>query len=74
MWVELILVFALGCSPSREKRGDWMEHLNHRQFDFEPPMTHHTRRNYRSGEELKELWQETYKRAIADCIERGADE
>ena len=74
VWFELICLFAFSCSGPKEKRGDWMEHLNDRQFNFEPPMTHYTRRNYRSGEELKELWQKTYERAIADCVARGADE
>ncbi len=66
-WLFLVCValFA-GCSAPKERRGDWMEHLNYRQFDFEPPMMHFTRRNYYTTEELREMWQTTYEKAIAD--------
>ncbi len=56
----------VGCSGPKERRGDWMEHLNYRQFDFEPPMMHFTRRNYYTTEELREMWQTTYDKAMAD--------
>ena len=43
-----------------------MEHLNYRQVDFQPPMMHFTRRNYYTTEELREMWQTTYDKAMAD--------
>ena len=74
VWIELILLFSLGCSGPRERRGDWMEHLNYRQFNFNAPTIHWDRHNYYSLEELKVMWDEAYQRAIQKCRERGADE
>ena len=66
-WVALVALATFsGCSAPKERRGDWMEHLNYRQFDFEPPMMHFTRRNYYTTEELQEMWQTTYDKAMAD--------
>jgi hypothetical protein len=73
-YISLMCLLMVGCRGPKERRGDWMEHLNDRQFDHEPPMVHFTRRNYRSKEELQEAWEEVYKEAIQDCIDRGADE
>ncbi len=28
VWIELIVLFATGCSAPKERRGDWMEHMN----------------------------------------------
>jgi len=66
IWIELICVFAFSCSGPRERRGDWMEHLNYRQFTSEAPMVHWDRYNYYSLEELKEMWNEGYNKAIED--------
>ena len=77
IWLELIIVFATGCASSkerRESRGDWMEHMNYRQFDYKPLSIQWDRHNYRTEEELREIWEETYQEAIQSCIERGADE
>jgi len=65
-WVFLVIVALSSCRGPKERRGDWMEHLNEKQFDFEPPMSHVYRRNYHSMEELREMWQTTYEKAIAD--------
>jgi hypothetical protein len=58
--VELILLFSFGCSAPRERRGDWMEHLNDKQFNFNAPMIHWDRHNYYSREELQEMWKAIY--------------
>ena len=63
VWIELILLFSLGCSGPKERRGDWMEHLNYRQFSSEP-LDLNRHKNYYSIEELKLMWAETYQRAI----------
>ena len=63
IWIELILLFSLGCSAPKERRGDWMEHLNYRQFSFKP-IDLHWQKNYHSIEELKLMWAEAYQRAI----------
>tara|TARA_R110002012_G_scaffold3517_10_gene16366 strand:- start:1819 stop:2052 length:234 start_codon:yes stop_codon:yes gene_type:complete len=65
-WLFLVIVALAGCTGPKEGRGDWMEHLNAKQFDSEPPMSHVYRRNYRSMEELREMWKTTYEQAIAD--------
>jgi len=65
-WVFLAIVALAGCSGPKERRGDWMEHLNKKQFDSEPPMSHAYRRNYHTMEELREMWKTTYDKAIAD--------
>ena len=72
IWIELILLFSLGCSGPKERRGDWMEHLNYRQFSSEP-LTLNRNKNYYTIEELKEMWEERYQVAIQN-LERGADE
>ena len=51
-----------------------MEHMNYRQFDYKPLSIQWDRHNYRTEEELREIWEETYQEAIQSCIERGADE
>ena len=63
--VAVLVAFICGCGIPKERRGDWMEHLNDKQFDSEPPMSHAYRRNYHSMEELREMWQTTYEKAIA---------
>ena len=72
-WVEMICLFAFGCSGPKERRGDWMEHLNYRQFTSEPPMMHWNRKNYYSLEELQQMWEETYNKAIKDLEEITAE-
>ena len=71
---ELLILFAFGCSGPKERRGDWMEHLNHRQFTYTAPTIHWDRHNYYTEEELREMWEERYQEAIQNCIDRGADE
>ena len=56
VWIELIILFASGCEAPRERRGDWLEHLNYRQFNFDPPMMHWDRHNYYTHEELRLMW------------------
>ena len=76
IWLELIILFATGCSSPRDKRGDWMEHLNHRQFNFNAPTIHWDRHNYYSLEELQKRWEESYNKAISDLdkvIEENED-
>ena len=65
IWIELILLFSLGCSGPKERRGDWMEHLNYRQFTSEP-LTLNRNKNYYTIEELKVMWEEAYQEAIED--------
>ena len=72
--VELILLFTFSCSAPRERRGDWMEHLNYRQFTYEAPMMHWNRRNYYSEEELREMWTVIYNRAIKSLEEATAED
>ena len=60
------LVFLLGCSAPKQRRGDWMEHLNDKQFNFKAPMIAWDRHNYYSLDELKEMWAITYEQAIAN--------
>jgi len=69
--VELILLFSFGCTApreEREERGDWMEHLNYKQFNFQPLSIHWDRHNYYSEEELKQMWIEAYNKAQADLL------
>ena len=66
VWIELIVLFAVGCSAPKERRGDWMEHMNYRQFTSEAPMRHWDRHNYYSLEELQQMWEGAYNRAIQD--------
>jgi hypothetical protein len=61
VWIELIVLFAVGCSAPIEKRGDWMEHLNDKQFTS-VPLNPWWRRNYLNIDELKEMWNEAYLR------------
>tara|TARA_R100000458_G_C8139589_1_gene151337 strand:- start:429 stop:668 length:240 start_codon:yes stop_codon:yes gene_type:complete len=61
-WVEAILVLSIGCTAPKQRRGDWMEHLNHKQFNFNAPSIHWRRQNYYSKEELHEMWEEIYNR------------
>ena len=68
-----LLLLMCGCT-SPDKRGDWMENLSGRTYE---PIDWWSRRspwyrNYRTTEEIKEAWNETYEKAIQDCIERGA--
>jgi len=64
--VELILLFSFGCSAPRERRGDWMEHLNHRQFNFNPLSIHWDRHNYYSEEELRQMWNDAYNKMLEE--------
>tara|TARA_R110000744_G_scaffold166582_3_gene283818 strand:+ start:305 stop:571 length:267 start_codon:yes stop_codon:yes gene_type:complete len=73
VWVELILLFAVGCSSPKERRGDWMEHLNYKQFTSKAPTMHWDRHNYYSLEELQQMWEETYNKAITDLDETTAE-
>ena len=61
-WVEAILVLSIGCTAPKQRRGDWMEHLNHKQFNFNAHSIHWRRQNYYSKEELHEMWAEIYNR------------
>ncbi len=61
-WLEAILVLSTGCTAPKQRRGDWMEHLNYKQFNFNPPSIHWRRQNYYSKEELHEMWTEIYNR------------
>ena len=63
-WIELIVLFASGCEAPRERRGDWLEHLNYKQFNFNPPMIHWDRHNYYSQEQLKQMWIEAYNKML----------
>ena len=66
-WVFLVCVALLaGCSSPKQRRGDWMEHLNYKQFNFNAPTVAWDRRSYYSLEELKEIWAITYEQAIAN--------
>ena len=65
-WLFLVIVALSSCRGPKERRGDWMEHLNEKQFTSEPLMVHWDRRNYHSMEELREMWKTTYEKAIAD--------
>ena len=61
-WLEAILFLSTGCTAPKQRRGDWMEHLNYKQFNFNPPSIHWRRQNYYSKEELHEMWAEIYNR------------
>ena len=63
-WIELIVLFASGCEAPRERRGDWVEHLNYKQFDFKPLTIHWQRHHYYSEEELKQMWIEAYNKML----------
>ncbi len=66
-WMFLVVVVLFSsCSAPKQRRGDWMEHLNHRQFRFNAPTVAWDRRNYYSMDELKEIWAITYERALAN--------
>jgi len=43
-----------------------MEHLNPRQFNYKPLSIHWDRHNYYSLEELQQMWEETYNKAISN--------
>jgi hypothetical protein len=66
IWIELIVLFASGCEAPRERRGDWMEHLNYKQFDFKPLTMHWQRHHYYSEEELKQMWIEAYNKMLEE--------
>lgn len=68
IWVELILLFALGCTSPKANRGDWMENLSGRTYE---PINWWSRRspwyrNVRTTEEINADWHETYAKAIAE--------
>ena len=66
-WVFVVIVALFtSCSGPKERRGDWMEHLNDKQFNFRAPMIAWDRHNYYSLDELKEMWAITYEQAIAN--------
>ena len=65
-WIELIVLFASGCEAPRERRGDWMEHLNYKQFDFKPLTMHWQRHHYYSEEELKQMWIDAYNKMLEE--------
>ena len=69
----VLALFFCGCTSSHERRGDWMEHLNGRQFTYQPISIQWDRHNYATLDELKQKWNETYEEAIQSCIDRGAD-
>ena len=64
--VAACLALFVSCSSPREQRGDWMEHLNDKQFNFRAPMIAWDRHNYYSLHELKEMWAITYEQAITN--------
>ena len=75
IWIELIIVFATGCSSPREKRGDWMENLSGRTYE---PINWWSRRspwyrNYKTTEEIQEAWDRVYNEAIEDLNKRIAE-
>ena len=61
--MELLLLFMFSCSAPKERRGDWMEHMNYKQFNFSAPMMHWDRQNYYTPEELGKLWVYYYEKA-----------
>lgn len=63
IWIELIVIFSMGCTAPKQRRGDWMEHLNYRQFSFKP-IDLYRQKNYYSKEELELIWYKTYNRAL----------
>ena len=66
-WVFVVIgALFTSCSGPKERRGDWMEHLNDKQFNFRAPMIAWDRHNYYSLDELKEMWAITYEQAIAN--------
>tara|TARA_R100001377_G_scaffold41708_1_gene23489 strand:+ start:154 stop:423 length:270 start_codon:yes stop_codon:yes gene_type:complete len=72
IWLELIIVFATGCSSPREKRGDWMENLSGRTYE---PINWWSRRspwyrNYKTTEEIQEDWHRVYNKTIEDLDKR----
>ena len=64
IWLELIIVFATGCSSPREKRGDGKQNLSGRTYepiDFDwwrrrSPWY----RDYKTTEEIQEDWHRVY--------------
>ncbi len=72
-WLEAILVLSTGCTAPKQRRGDWMEHLNYRQFSSRPLSIQWDRHNYYSLEELQQMWKATYNEAMADLDKRLAD-
>ena len=78
LWLELIIVFAVGCTTPRDKRGDWMENLSGRTYE---PINWWSRRspwyrNYKTKEELQEDWHRVYNEAIEELdkiIEENED-
>ena len=75
-WLEAIMLLSIGCTSPRERRGDWMEHLNEKQFNFNAPTIHWDRHNYYSLEELQQMWEEGYNKAISNLnkvIEENED-
>ena len=71
VWIELIVVFSLGCISPKDKRGDWMENLS--GITFEPIDWGMRRspwyRNYRTMDELKSDWDKVYKQAMLEFEE-----
>jgi hypothetical protein len=66
-WLVLAcMALFISCSTPKQRRGDWMEHLNDKQFRFNAPTVAWDRRKYYSLDELKEIWAITYEKAIAD--------
>tara|TARA_R110000824_G_scaffold304632_1_gene492446 strand:+ start:241 stop:459 length:219 start_codon:yes stop_codon:yes gene_type:complete len=66
VWLELIILFAVGCTAPKERRGDWMEHMNDHQFNFNAPMIHWDRHNYYTKEELDLLWKNGMEAAMTN--------
>ena len=64
--VAVIALFLSGCTAPKERRGDWMEHLNDKQFTYNAPTISWDRHNYYSKEELRQMWDSVYKEAIAN--------
>lgn len=66
IWVELIILFAVGCNTPRANRGDWMENLSGKTYE---PIDWWTRRspwyrNVRTTEEINADWHRTYKETM----------
>ena len=75
IWLELIIVFATGCTSPREKRGDWMENLSGRTYD---PIDWWSRRspwyrNYKTTKEIQEDWDRVYNETMRDLDKRIAE-
>ena len=75
LWIEAILLFSVGCSSPRNKRGDWMENLSGRTYE---PINWWKRRSpyqysYKSTKEIQEDWERVYNETMRDLDKRIAE-